>query len=156
MKANPSRPRWQALAQALLPELHERFGAEETWKGGGAMPFFFELLAATRQAHLAGDEAFLLRAYAFAHWCMAQSDRELWNSAGVGFFEHLFDGLPPDSVVPWIGSDAFHDIVPLIEARLGSERARKIRKRFEARKETLERNYASVIERAQHEIGRAS
>ena len=71
MKANPSRPRWQALAQALLPELHERFGAEETWKGGGAMPFFFELLAATRQAHLAGDEAFLLRAYAFAHWCMA-------------------------------------------------------------------------------------
>jgi len=58
--------------------------------------------------------------------------------------------------VPWIGSDTFHDICPLLQARLGPERARKVKKRFEARKETLEHNYPSVIARAEREVVRAS
>ena len=158
MKGNPIRPRWQAFAKVLLPELFAAFehDAPGDRQDGSVMPFIALLLPATKIAHRDNDEQFLLNAYAFAHWCMAQPDRDLWNSAGVFFFRHLFDDLPPDTVVPWVAAETFSDILPLIEVRLGAERARKVRKRFEARKETVERNYASVIARAEREVMRAS
>jgi hypothetical protein len=158
VKGIPIRPYWQSLADVVLPETYTAFRADHAWTDGplgSARPFFSLLLEATKAAHRADDESFLVRSYAFAHWCLAQQDRDLWNSAGVAFFQVLFDDLPANEIVPWIAAAAFSEISPLLEARYGAERARKIRKRFEARKETLERNYPSVIARAQGEMGRA-
>ena len=160
MKGSPIRPSttWQDLAKVLLPKVYDGFCSNEAWKdaNGSVMSFFFELLAATKRAHRNNDEEFLVCAYAFAHWCMMQPDRDLWNSAGVAFFADMFGDLPADTVAPWIESGVFAEVVPLIEFRLGAERARRIRKRFEARRETLERNYASVIARAHRQIAGAA
>lgn len=150
MTANPIHPYWQVLGKAMLPELVVEQGE------GSALAFFSALLAAAKAAHRANDDAFLLRAYAFAHWGMSQPDRDVWNAAGVGFFQHLFDDMPPDTVAPWIASEAFSDVVPLLEVQLGAERARKVRKRFEARKVAIESNYPGVIARAEREMTRAS
>jgi hypothetical protein len=156
VKGNPILPKWEALARVLVPELYAAFRINGERSDGSVMPFMALLLQATTVAHRENDEQFLVNAYAFAHWCVAHPDRDLWNSAGVCFFERLFDDMPADEVAPWIASDAFAEISPLLEARFGAERARKIRKRFEARKETVERNYPAVIERAEREMSRAS
>ncbi len=159
MRGNPIRPKWKALAKVLVPDAYATFVSDEAWAerfDGSVMPFFSLLLPMTTAAHRENDEQFLINAYTFAHWCAWQQERDLWNSAGVGFFKHLFDDLPPDEVVPWIAADVFADIAPLLQVHLGSERARKIRKRFEARKETVERNYPGNIARAEREMVRAS
>jgi hypothetical protein len=52
---------------------------------------FFDLLPMARLAHEAADEKLLNRIYGFAEWCFSQPEKELWNAAGVAFYEHLFD-----------------------------------------------------------------
>ena len=52
---------------------------------------FFDLLPRVREAHQSGDTEMLRRIYGFAEWCFEQRAKDLWNSAGVAFYEHLFD-----------------------------------------------------------------
>jgi hypothetical protein len=33
----------------------------------------------------------LEKIYGFADWCASQKEKELWNAAGVAFYEHLAD-----------------------------------------------------------------
>ena len=52
---------------------------------------FFDLLPRVRVAHQDGDPEMLRRIYGFAEWCFEQKAKDLWNAAGVAFYEHLFD-----------------------------------------------------------------
>jgi hypothetical protein len=52
---------------------------------------FFDLLPLVREAHQEGDTEALRRIYGFAEWCFEQKAKDLWNAAGVAFYEHLFD-----------------------------------------------------------------
>ena len=52
---------------------------------------FFRLLPHVRTAHQDREVETLQRIYGFAEWCFEQKAKDLWNAAGVAFYEHLFD-----------------------------------------------------------------
>ena len=52
---------------------------------------FRELVPKAMDAHRADDGASLDRIYGYARWCLLHPHKELWNPAGVSFYEHLFE-----------------------------------------------------------------
>jgi hypothetical protein len=93
---------------------------------------FFDLLPLARNAHEAQDAEALRHIHGFAIWCMRQRDKELWNPAGVAFYEHLFDVAELDwaGIIPWIPPDVERDCWPLWEFRLRPEKLTKLRTLF--------------------------
>src|SRR5438552_15545583 len=78
---------WRRKALELFPELRSEFQRPES----SIYTVFFELLPMVRQAHDGNDVDLLRRIYGFAEWCLEQTAKDLWNAAGVAFYEHLFD-----------------------------------------------------------------
>ena len=63
------------------------------------------------------------RIYEFAEWCFEQRTKDLWNAAGVAFYEHLFDShhsLWPE-FVRWMSPPVIEGCCGLWEARLSIE-----------------------------------
>ena len=60
----------------------------------------------------------------FAEWCAAQPNKELWNPAGVAFYEHLFDTseLSSTDVLPWLSQRVRGNCRGLWEWRLPPEK----------------------------------
>ncbi len=52
---------------------------------------FMGLNARCQEAHERGDQMVLRRIYDFAAWCARQNEKDLWNAAGVSFYEHIVD-----------------------------------------------------------------
>jgi hypothetical protein len=150
--APKSIERWQPLAQAILPDVFQQASESGIYCSDTPMQFFFALLPAVRNAHRADDQAFLLNAYAFAHWCMTQPEKELWNPAGVGFYEHIFDELPADAVAPWIAPRVFSDMEALLAFRLGEKKAAAVKASYVKRTSPKEQKFMSVISRAEAEL----
>lgn len=91
---------------------------------------FFILLPRVREAHQAGDTETLCRIYGFAEWCAAQKAKDLWNAAGVAFYEHLFDShrsLWPE-IVRWLSPAVIADCQGLWEWRLAAEDLAEVRR----------------------------
>ncbi|WP_205301058.1 DUF7674 family protein, partial [Paenibacillus aceris] len=44
-----------------------------------------------KEAHHRGDVEQLKKIYEYAEWCSNQRAEDLWNAAGVFFYEHLVD-----------------------------------------------------------------
>src|SRR5689334_6835587 len=110
---------WRRKALALFPELHGELGGGEYT----LYSLYFDLLPHTRTAHAKANESFLRRVYGFAEWCLLSENQELWNPAGVAFYEHLFDDEQSwHDVAPWISPEALREAWSLIEFRLGAER----------------------------------
>ena len=152
-QSQPEPSRWQPLAKEMLPEAWTAL--QEDWSPGGSdspMQFFFVLLSAVKAAHRKNDEEFLFRAYAFAQWCASQPEKELWNPAGVAFFEHVFDETRPNDVVPWISPRVFADVEGLLEFRLGAERSGEVKEAFAARTMKKNEKYASIIAGAEMRV----
>ena len=97
---------------------------------------FFDLLPMVRDAHSIHDEPRLAAIYRFAEWCAAQPDKELWNPAGVAFYEHLFDRPEPsiDEVLPWLSERVRSDCRSLWEWRLPPEKFADLDRRLSRRK----------------------
>jgi hypothetical protein len=151
----PDPNRWQSFAKEMLPEVWTALWQQEDWNPGSSdslMQLFFILRPAAQAAHRKHDEEFLFRAYAFAQWCASQPEREIWNPAGVAFFEHVFDDAKPNDIVPWISPKVLADIESLLEFRLGAERCREIKKAFAARTVRKNEKYASLIAGAERRI----
>lgn len=91
---------------------------------------FFELLPRVREAHQAADTLSLQRIYAFAEWCLRQQAKELWNAAGVAFYEHLFDSHRPlwPEIVQWLSPKVVADCMGLWECRLKAEELVEVRR----------------------------
>jgi hypothetical protein len=128
---------WRRRALELFPELrHEIQGADST-----PYSLFFELLPMARTAHETENIDLLRRIYTFAEWCMAQKAKDLWNSAGVCFYEHVFDwgkGQWPN-VVPWLSPYVIHCCWTLWEARLEPPELERLRLVIERRTKHLYR-----------------
>ena len=61
----------------------------------------------------------LKKFYDFAEWCFRQKEKELWNAAGVAFYEHLGDYDETFLAMPnWVKRDIYDDIRGLLDARL--------------------------------------
>ena len=146
--------RWKAMAKLLLPEVYAALVADEQWNRGcseSEMQFFFLLLPLVRNAHRNNERDLLLRAHAFADWCTRQPEQEIWNPAGVAFYEHLFEDLPEATVAPWISRRIFADIKSLIDFRLSAKRSAEVKKAYEKRKAAEEQNYPHVIAEAERQ-----
>jgi hypothetical protein len=93
---------WRRRALEAFPDLRASVESSDTT----LMLFFFELGGEAARAHRIEDERRLDAIYSFAEWCARQPEEELWNPAGVGFYEHVFD--EPDireRVAPWLPED---------------------------------------------------
>jgi hypothetical protein len=83
----------------LFPELRR----DLTGRDFTVYSLFFELKPRLREALDSGDEGLVRRIFVFAEWCAAQTAQELWNAAGVAFYEHLFDyPAYSERMVPWL------------------------------------------------------
>ena len=78
---------WRRKVLALFPDLQP--AAQRP--NNSIYTVFFELLPRVREAHQEGDAEMLRRIYGFAEWCLEQKAKDIWNAAGVAFYEHLFD-----------------------------------------------------------------
>jgi hypothetical protein len=60
-----------------------------------------------------------------------QKSKDLWNAAGVAFYEHLADSNRTLEAIPhWVSKTIFDDIAGLLEARVGPERVAQLRKQY--------------------------
>ncbi len=116
---------WRSKASDLFPSVRGELADE----GFNTYDLFFELLSMSREAHRRRDDAALDAIYGFADWCMRQPEPELWNAAGVSFFEHLFDdrSLWPD-VAARLTTAQVREHWGLWEHRLGARQMAEIRK----------------------------
>ncbi len=107
---------WRRKALELFPDLRRALQKP----GYSIYQLFFDLLPMVDVAHSESDEDMLRRSYGFAEWCLAQKD--LWNAAGVAFYEHLFDGDELDWAerVRWLTPNVIRDVWGLWELVLGN------------------------------------
>jgi hypothetical protein len=108
---------WRKRAIESFPELRRALNDRgEIWS---IYAFWMELRPMVEEAHRENRTDFLRRAYAFADWCRQQKSKDLWNSVGVSFYEHLFDEkwMRP-LVIPWLYPEVVRDHWSLWEHRL--------------------------------------
>lgn len=111
----------------LFPDLR----AEISEPDCSVYELFSLLLPRCRSAYDNGDAAELERIFAFATWCSSQRANELWNAAGVAFFEHLPDipGLVGD-LPRWVPKAVFEDVASLLQQRISAQELTAIRSRY--------------------------
>ncbi|MDX1992662.1 MAG: hypothetical protein SF029_09740, partial [bacterium] len=98
---------WRRKALEAFPDLKTSLNDSQY----SPYSLFSDLLPRWRSAHDTGDETTLEAIYDYAAWCMAQSASELWNAAGVSFYEHLFDQPQHwEVVIAYFSSDAGREI----------------------------------------------
>ena len=118
---------WRRKALELFPDLRSDIEDPDA----SVMGLFFELLPRCRDEHGRNDSEELKRIYGFADWCASQKAKELWNAAGVGFYEHLADATQTFDAMPlWVRKQVFENIAGLLEERVGIERVAELRRRY--------------------------
>ena len=110
---------WRRKALTLFPEMrHDVQRSDST-----VYSVFFELLPMVRKAHQDNEVERLKRIYGFAEWCFEQKAKDLWNAAGVAFYEHLFDSHRSlwNEFVKWLSPQVVAGCWGLWEWRLAPE-----------------------------------
>jgi hypothetical protein len=128
---------WRRRALALFPQLRRDLNRRDY----SVYSLYFDLKPLLRAALDAGDDGFVRGAFGFAEWCARSPNKDLWNPAGVAFYEHLFDyPAYSDRVLPWLSpfavfthwdlwgvmtpDDEWARVKPLLEGkRVAGERA---------------------------------
>ncbi len=117
---------WRRKVVALFPDLRQDVQRSDF----SVYMVFFNLLPRVREAHLDGDTETLRRIYGFAEWCFEQKAKDMWNAAGVAFYEHLFDShrsLWPE-FVRWLSPLVVEGCWGLWEWRLEGEQLAEVRR----------------------------
>ncbi|SHN28750.1 hypothetical protein [Chitinophaga sp. CF418] len=118
---------WRRKAIECLPENRTEFEDPQT----SIYTVFSALLPATVAAHKAGDRNRLKLYYDFAEWCSRQNAQELWNAAGVSFYEHLGDFPETLAALPaWVTRSRYQQIRGLLQLRLTQEQMQEPDKRY--------------------------
>jgi len=114
---------WRKKAMECLPTLKKEFEKPDT----SIYDVFMALLPATVVAHSSNDVWQLKSSYEFAEWCFTQKAKELWNAAGVCFYEHLGDREETwETMHKWVKPGIYREIRPLLALRLDSSRLKII------------------------------
>jgi hypothetical protein len=122
---------WRRKALELFPNLRRELNDREYT----IYVLYFDLLPMVREAHEENDCDLLRRIYGFAAWCFDQKAKDVWNSAAVAFYEHLFDERKLWSrVIPWLSPKVITECWPLWEFRLSAEELKDIQRLITARK----------------------
>lgn len=117
---------WRRRYISLFP--HQKVEAEDP--GFTIYTAFMELLPRLRLAHEEQDDAALRKIYGFAEWCSRQPAKDLWNAAGVSFYEHLFELSPRDQwpeIVRWLSPNVVKSCWGLWEMFLPPQDLEKIK-----------------------------
>lgn len=118
---------WRRKAIALFPDLRSEVQRPDF----SIYMLFFRLLPMVREAHDAEDVDLLRRIYGFAEWCFSQKAKDMWNAAGVAFYEHLFDEARTwGQVIPWLPPQVLEGCWGLWEFRLSQEETTELRERI--------------------------
>jgi hypothetical protein len=114
---------WRKKAIECLPNLQKEFEQPDT----SIYTVFFEMLPAAVEAHKQNNTEQLHKIYDYAEWCFRQKEQELWNAAGVAFYEHLGDDPETLKVMPvWIKKDIYNDIRGLLEDLIPDEALKEL------------------------------
>jgi hypothetical protein len=133
---------WRRRALELFPQLRRELNDREYT----VYSLFFDLLPMLRKAHDAGDTELQRRIYRFAEWCSQQSAKDLWNAAGVAFYEHLLDSLAySEQVIPWLSPRVVYTHWGLWEAMLSPSEWAKVRSLLEGKRSVGEREARRVL-----------
>jgi hypothetical protein len=120
------------MALALFPDL--RYDVQRP--DFSIYMLFFDLLPMSREAHKAGDHEMLRRIYGFSEWCFEQKAEDMWNAAGVAFYEHLFDDHPSlwADIVQWLSPQVIEKCWMLWEWRLSAKELAEVKRLIEDRR----------------------
>jgi hypothetical protein len=126
-KINKSMSTWRRKVIESFPELKKDIESPQT----SIYDAFRELLPVTIEAHKSQDTEKLKKVYAFAEWCFHQKSKDIWNAAGVSFFEHLADYPETrQSLSNWVKPEIYVKIRGLLELRLSKEHLQNIDKGY--------------------------
>ncbi|MFB0495086.1 hypothetical protein ABID99_001323 [Mucilaginibacter sp. OAE612] len=130
---------WRKRAIECLPALKREFEDPETSIYG----VFMELLHATVAAHRDNDTMQLKKNYDFAEWCFRQKSDNLWNAAGVSFYEHLGDKTETlEAIHLWVRRDIYTEIRLLLEQRLDEATLKAIDGLYDLQKGKVKHSYS--------------
>ena len=122
---------WRRTALDLFPDLERDLRSSRI--SYTVYSLLRDLQAAAEKAHARGDSQELEKIYGYAEWCSRQPAEELWNAAGVSFYEHLFESEGSvDRVAPLLSGYVIRKHWDLWAVWYG-ERWPSIRRRLERR-----------------------
>jgi hypothetical protein len=114
---------WRKKAIECLPESRKDFEDPSA----SIYLVFSELRSAAINFHKANNNERLQKIYDFAEWCFRQKDKDLWNAAGVSFYEHLGDySETRHEMRRWVKPDIYSQIRGLLELHLSNEEMKQI------------------------------
>lgn len=123
---------WRRKAIECLPEQRVFFEQPDTT----IYQVFFEFLPATLEAHKQNNTEQLEKCYEVAEWCFRQKQRDLWNAAGVAFYEHFANyDITLQAVPYWIAPDIYQEIRDLLELQLDDKKIEFLDKNYQYRKQ---------------------
>lgn len=103
---------WRKKAIECLPDQKREFEDPETSVYG----VFSVMLSAVQEAHTENNVVKLKNIYDYAEWCFGQKEKDLWNAAGVSFYEHLGDREETLKGFPqWVKPGIYVEIRGLLE-----------------------------------------
>ena len=115
---------WRRIALELFPDL------EQELRTPFSSPYslFMELIPRMYEAARNDDEETLRKIFSFAQWALRQPDNHVHNSAGVSFYEHVFDGPPRHwpVIAEWISPYAVDQVSSLWEFMLQPSRLAEV------------------------------
>jgi len=118
---------WRKKAIELLPDFKTEFNR----KNSTVYDVFIQLLPATVLAHKQSDKQSLRKYYDFARWCLQQKEKDLWNAAGVVFYEHLGDYEETfNEMHLWVEKQIYDQIKGLLEINLPKEKFHDLENRY--------------------------
>lgn len=114
---------WRRKAIECVPELRDEFDRPDTT----IYSVFRELLPALVDAHKENNTERLRLIYDFAAWCHGQKQEDLWNAAGVSFYEHLCDDDSTKfAMVHWVDKKIYEDVRDLLDHRMNDDDLKKL------------------------------
>jgi hypothetical protein len=118
---------WRQKAIACLPESRKELEHPDST----IYDVFIDLLPAVVSAHKEENMTRLALIYDFAEWCFSQKEKELWNAAGVGFYEHLGDCIETrESMAQWVKYDIYIEIRGLLKLRVTEQILKQLDKNY--------------------------
>jgi hypothetical protein len=114
---------WRKKAIECLPELRKDFEDPEE----SIYLVFSAMLSAAIDFHKENNIDRLQKIYDFAEWCLRQKSKDLWNAAGVSFYEHLGDQTETrQDIRRWVKPEIYAEIRELLEVRLSDKEMQQI------------------------------
>ena len=125
---------WRQKALQIAPELKTDF-QDPALSLYTVLSEFIRLL---KEAHQGNDQKKIEQIYNYAEWCFRQTDKTLWNAAGVSFYEHLAEDEHVFSqVAKWLKRDIYIKIRGLLLLNTSDERIRILDRQYGITPETL-------------------